>query len=85
MTFGFKIEGGLVYTATGRIYARAGARTWDSKLKCYVRRTAPCPVDPDSRRPPLIDGGGTPKELAARALIEGDVELAAEYWEMAVS
>jgi hypothetical protein len=56
-------------------------RCWNARLQCWVRGGNPSPQP--APREPRIAGGGTPKELAAKALAEGDLELAACYLELA--
>lgn len=54
-------------------------RSWDPRLKCFVRSTEPAPV-PEAVAPASAPSL-TPKRLAAKALAEGKLDLAASYLE----
>lgn len=56
-------------------------RCFDPELNCWIRQVPPSPVPPP--REPRIEGGGTPKELAARALDNDEFLLAGCYLEQA--
>lgn len=65
-------RGGFAYTRRDGI-----RRYFNFRTRCWESRTSRDPQPPPTE--PKITGGGTPDELAARAISEGKFELAGWY------